>query len=303
MEHAHTTRWPSSVGAGPRGLIPALALLGLAGCPSTPPTLGGDSAHASTDDSTGGPPGAATGHTSGAATTQTPSGDSHDITTTGGDETTSFDADDTTGGNPGTDDGPAPLPDGGQCAAHDECESGRCFDLGILGGICGECVVDADCPAGGCTAPSATTQAPAVCNAGELGGGCETTDACTADLVCTLVLDVANVLATQTCGECGPEAACPGNQTCQPVYDVAATSGYWACVELGSLPNGSGCDLDGGNAACASGICATASYAGIAELGVCSECAGDEDCPGVACLAPEIDLARGLVAGVCEGDG
>jgi hypothetical protein len=44
---------------------------------------------------------------------------------------------------------------------------------------------------------------------------------------------------------------------------------------------------------------------GLLTLGVCSGCAGDEDCDtaaGETCEDPVVDLAEGLIAGGCVAD-
>ena len=44
------------------------------------------------------------------------------------------------------------------------CASGLCFLVPILGGWCGECLVDADCGNGGCTIPDPISSVGATCN-------------------------------------------------------------------------------------------------------------------------------------------
>jgi hypothetical protein len=210
----------------------------------------------------------------------------------------------TTIGGP-TDDGMMPVPDGGMCTEDAECESMQCFDGGLLGGICGECNEDADCPEGGCSVPNPLAGTPSTCNMGEMGGGCETTDVCMPDLVCALILDVPGVITASTCSQCETDADC-GKQLCAPTYNVSEISGFKSCVDPMSVADGLGCDLEGsGDMQCASGICAGADVMGFLELGVCSECENDENdmpvgCdPGQVCMEASVDLAMGLIAGVC----
>lgn len=228
------------------------------------------------------------------STGDTTSSDTTDGTDTGTTDGTSTDD----GGSSSSGDPPDLLPNGAQCSANEDCQSNECWLAGPLGGICGECNEDSDCPAGGCSAANVLTSEPSYCNMGELGEGCETSAACMPGLECGNVLEVPGILDANTCGECLDDTDCPG-QTCQPNYSVAELSGQYECVNLGSLPDGAGCDLTTGDAACTSGTCATADFMMLLELGVCSECANDTDCPGGTCQPAEIDLAMGLVPATC----
>lgn len=201
---------------------------------------------------------------------------------------------------------PEPMPNGATCEANEECESGFCFVVGILGGICGECNTDADCAdatGGGCSIPNPLAAPPqgAHCNMGEAGAGCMDSAICETDLQCAVILDVPGVLTASTCSECLTDADCMGD-LCSPTYDVLNLSGQLTCVAPGSVADGEGCDLDSGTGdmACLSGHCATADVMGLLQLGVCSECAVDGDCAdGETCMAPAVDLMSGLVAGTC----
>jgi len=211
------------------------------------------------------------------------------------------DDDDGTDTTPGTDvdDGTDPLPDGSTCTEDADCESTHCFVAGALGGICGECTSDADCDGGGCSLPNPLTSAPSTCNMGEVGGGCESDEICEEGLVCAEILNVPGILEAATCSVCDSDKLCAKGETCQPEYDVANISGQKVCAPDGSLEDGVGCDLETGAAACASGFCQPADIMGLLTLGVCSGCGSDDDCGGAACNPPEIDLAKGLVAGGC----
>lgn len=186
-----------------------------------------------------------------------------------------------------------PTPSSGQSCDDDaECQDGVCFHVGVLGGYCGECTSDADCPCGGCTHPSALLDPPggAVCNTGELGDGCQSTAVCQVSLTCEVVLDIPGVVTASSCSECGSDAACPGGQLCSVSIDLGALAGQRHCVAPGSQPLGSTCDHTGsGDQACASGMCVPANIMGLAEVGVCSECAHDGQCPGV-CAEPDYGL-------------
>jgi hypothetical protein len=246
------------------------------------------------------------------AGTCVPEGDVHDETTGGESPETDAESGSTatmglqTTGETATPDetGGQGLPDGEECTEDAQCESGMCFVASVVGGICGECLGDDDCDGGGCSIPNPFKDPPegAFCNMGEQGGGCESTDACQGDQVCALILDVPGIIEASTCSECLDSSQCDGEALCNPHYDVIELSGYNSCVAPGSVANGLGCTIgEEGSAACASGFCADASVRGLLNLGVCSECIEDGDCAdGETCLAPEVNLTSGLVAGVCS---
>lgn len=201
--------------------------------------------------------------------------------------------------------GTTPQPNGSMCASNDECESMMCFVVGPLGGICGDCLTDADCAAttgGGCSIPNplATPAQGASCNMGEPGGGCMSDDVCT-EGVCAVVLDVPGVLTASTCSECGSAADCMPDQLCSPTYDILNLSGENVCVDPGSVENGIGCTIGtDGDMACASGHCAVATALSVVMLGVCSECSDDSHCDaGETCQDAAIDLMMGLVPSMC----
>lgn len=104
--------------------------------------------------------------------------------------------------------------DGTSCTSDDECMSNNCYLVPFLGGTCGECNEDADCPDGGCTAPNVFDSGIAVCNVGEFGGGCETTSVCMPGLVCANVLDLLGLIQITTCGECDSSSDCSNGQIC-----------------------------------------------------------------------------------------
>jgi hypothetical protein len=195
------------------------------------------------------------------------------------------------------------LPNGSACELDEECESGSCYVVQLLGGLCGECKVDADCPGGGCTLPNPFAMPPtgSVCNDGGYGAGCMSDDACADDLQCATVIDVPGIIAVSTCGECIADADCDVGSVCAPdIALVGMINGVNRCVAEGSLSNGQSCDYaTSGDLSCASGHCAVADVMGFLLLGVCSECEADEDCLGLSCEPPIVDLDGGLFPGTC----
>jgi hypothetical protein len=185
------------------------------------------------------------------------------------------------------------------------CESGKCFVVPALGGFCGECLGDDDCPDGGCTVPNPVAGTGALCNLGKAGDGCESDAACNDPTAqdCSPVLQVPGIITVATCGECKTDADCPAQAPhCTPDYDIADFTGQKKCKAPDSVPNNAGCDADGtGNQACASGFCGEASVMGLLKLGICGECINDADCPvGQQCTDPAVDLdMSALIGSVC----
>ncbi|MCA9705588.1 MAG: hypothetical protein KDK70_07065 [Myxococcales bacterium] len=189
-------------------------------------------------------------------------------------------------------------PNGTNCSDGCDCMSNECFVVGALGGVCSDCDADGDCAdttGFGCNFGNPLTMVPAVCSeTGALGEGCETSDACAADLQCTTLIDVTGVISAATCSECETDADCSGGQLCAPTYDIENIAGHYRCVDPGSVPDDEGCDLSGGgsgNEQCDSGNCAPAAIEGVVVLGVCSPCNTNDDCPGMGtCELPALML-------------
>lgn len=191
------------------------------------------------------------------------------------------------------------LPGGMQCISDAECQ-GFCYVNPLFGGICGDCLEDSDC-AWGCNIPNPLGDPPtgATCGTGGPGEGCETNAACMGNLSCAHIIDVPGIFVVSTCGECSDDDDCP--ELCSPNVALEESGGSWSCVEAGSLPDGATCDLEGsGSAACENGFCAAASIMGVIELGVCSACLDDGDCPSGTCLSPQASLDGRIVAGSCS---
>jgi|JI10StandDraft_1071094.scaffolds.fasta_scaffold06259_2 hypothetical protein len=201
------------------------------------------------------------------------------------------------------------------------CDTGKCFST-AFGGRCGECVVDADCPAGGCSIPNVLAQTGSRCNMGEPAQGCMTDEICTDPAYgeCGTLLEVPSIFKLTTCGQCKAAADCPEDQpncapcpvdrpNCTPVLSLENFNGALECVADASVENNEGCSLvdddkDGapdGGAACKSGFCSVATTMLVVKLGICGECNADTDCPmDMTCMAPVIDLAgKKLIGSVC----
>jgi hypothetical protein len=189
-------------------------------------------------------------------------------------------------------------PNDSTCNEDCECASESCY-TSALGGLCGECTSDADCPGGGCTPPDPLTSPPvgAVCNDGGFAEGCETDAACQDPYICVNVIDVPGLLESNTCSECQSDADC-GGDLCSPEYAFPSIGGYWECVAPDSEGLGTACDFVGsGDQSCTSGFCAVADIMGILSIGVCSECEVDGDCLlAQVCVPAEVDIGSGALA-------
>lgn len=272
-------------------------LLALVACSPTSPTsddgghttttYGGTNASASSDvdDGTSGSPG------------DVDDGDA-DSDVDDGDDSEPNETDTTTSGSGPFDiGGLGDLPNGATCTHDQECSSGNCYLVPLLGGQCGECNQDSDCDGGGCTPPNPFEAWGSFCNAGELGGGCESDEACAGGLSCSTVLDLLGVIVVNRCGVCESDAAC-GDQICASLVDVSEFGGYRDCIDPSSLPQDAYCDLVGnGNDACGSGICSTVDIMGFAEIGACGECNDDSDCEFGTCNLGQFVLDNGTLLG------
>lgn len=211
----------------------------------------------------------------------------------------------TTGSNETADTEPQP---GVECTMNERCAAGACFVLPVLGGVCGECVDDSDCEFG-CSPPNYFAAPPlaSVCNMGMLGEGCQTTDVCVDDLLCTLIFDLPGIFEASTCSECATTDDCGGETVCNVSVRIEDLAGEKTCVDVGSVPDGEFCDLAGDGELACTNHCATADAMSLALFGVCSECRevdgvaqGCED--GQTCVLPTVDLLGdgAVVPGFCE---
>jgi hypothetical protein len=188
------------------------------------------------------------------------------------------------------------------CETHAECASGKCYQLALFGGFCGECLSDDDCM-WGCGLPAPLTDPPrgSTCDDGSMGAGCESDRACQDPPVCAEVLALPGIFVINGCSACASDDECADGQLCSPNYDgLSELERHWQCVEPGSQPLGAGCDLMGtGTQACASGSCVAADFSGLIELGICSSCAADDDCGMGTCAAPTVDTDGTITPGSC----
>jgi hypothetical protein len=250
------------------------------------PTVGPDTGSA--DDDSGSATVSASGQTMSASNSASDSGDT-------GSDGGPADSEESSGGPV------EPQPNGSPCDDNAECESGFCFEVMLLGGVCGECLVDADCPDGGCSLPNPIAMPPvgAVCNDGGPGDGCMTSDVCQDGLVCATILSAPPILEASTCSECIMDSDCEAPMLCSPTYDVLNVSGQKTCVMPGTVPNGEGCDFAGtGDMACMSGLCAAINIMDLLMVGICGDCEVDADCDmaaGEVCLPADVDTTTGVV--------
>ena len=169
----------------------------------------------------------------------------------------------------------APWPLAPSCDDAHQCPAGPCVLVAFFGATCGECSSSADCDAGGCTM-GPIFHGGSRCGSGDLGDGCETDADCNG-LACGGVVDLLGLVTRSTCGECLSDADCGALQLCAPRVDALTLAGHLACVGRGDLAIGEVCDPEQ-RGAC-DGSCAVVDFAGVAEIGVCSECAADSECP------------------------
>ena len=206
----------------------------------------------------------------------------------------------TTGGCVGT---PGNVALGGTCMDPCDCASGNCFEI-ALGSACSECTSDAQCMAGGgpgtCSADFTLDPPYARCTGGELGVMCQLgSGGCQPGLVCAQILDTMGFLPDYFCSECETSADCGAGLTCVPVVEyggIAISEGSLQCVPAASLADGALCPVLpsglGDGSVCVSGRCAVTDVAGlgIVQIGVCSQCGVDGDCPmGTACMGANVD--------------
>jgi hypothetical protein len=168
----------------------------------------------------------------------------------------------------------------------------------VLGGRCGECDEDADCPDGGCSSHNPYGVDVPSCNLGEQGGHCESDAACQPGLRCINVFEFWDVLFVDTCSACATDADCDGADICVAMFDIDEWAGSAQCLPPGTLAQDSHCDLEGsGEQACSSGICASVDVQNTDVIGACGECDDDSDCGGGVCVAGQLDTYFGLLTG------
>ncbi|MEX1367837.1 MAG: hypothetical protein AB1Z98_32210 [Nannocystaceae bacterium] len=270
-------------------LFTAAALMGLAcGDDGSPPAADSTGDASSGTTTSGSVSATSQGTNSGADTTAAGTSSS------GGNDDVSFVPADSSGGPL------PPQPNGSPCDGRENCESGYCYQVPTIGGVCSDCVVDSDCEMGTCSLD--VTLLYAVCTDGGIGVMCGSDEGCMGDLVCAELLDTGGIFPLDFCSECRDDVPCTGDQICSPVYDLAMFQGYLGCVDPSSVPNGGGCPVDGvvgDGTVCQSGLCGVATLAGVIPVGVCGECLTDMDCMGPqTCQPPAADMS-GLMPATC----
>lgn len=205
-------------------------------------------------------------------------------------------ADSTSASAPGSSTGAAPLADGEACIDSEDCAN-QCYFLPMIGGTCGECSADADCPGGGCSPPGFSEPALPLCNDGSLSSACETDDACQDSLSCSVVLDI-GTFAIRGCSSCSADEDCGEGEQCNMELELGSISGYRQCVAEASVEVGRTCSVD---VSCITGICSEVDLMSTV-VGVCSECREDSDCEaGSTCMGATVDMSTlSLIPGMCE---
>lgn len=199
----------------------------------------------------------------------------------------------------GSDGPPMPQPNGSQCGGGDECESGFCYSIPMLGGVCSECLTDTDCETGTC---SLDPVGYAVCTDGSIGVMCSSDEGCMGDLVCGELVNTGGLFDLNFCSECNDATPCAGDQVCSPVYDLDQFQGYLGCLDPGTVENGGGCPLNGftgDGTVCQSGLCGVADLFGVVPIGVCGECLTNMDCMDMQTCTPPMAGMSGLQGAVC----
>lgn len=248
----------------------SITLLLAAGCPAVvDPTPDAGDAGSTTEASSSSSTSAATpGTDTGSTTGPSPSADS----STGDAEGSSSSSGSDGPVNPGG------APVGAECDFPDDCESGACFLLGDLGGICSECDADRECEEGSCSL-SFLTVPYGLCAAGGQGAGCISDASCEPGLSCF------NLPGFRTCAGCDSDDDCAGDTLCSypdPTSPVGRT-----CVAPGSIADGEFCWIDpdhDADATCENDHC---NQVGESAIGLCGECRNDFDCPGGSCVIPD----------------
>jgi hypothetical protein len=191
---------------------------------------------------------------------------------------------------------PMPQPNGSMCSDARECESGFCYQIPMLGGVCSECLTDTDCDTGTCSLDPQAFYA--VCTDGSIGVMCSSDEGCMGDLVCAELIDTGGLFNANFCSECNDSTPCPMGQICSPVYDLASFQGYMACMDPSTVPNGGGCPVGDGTV-CQSGICSVANLLGLIPIGVCGECLDAMDCMAMEMCIPAMADMSGLQGSMC----
>ncbi|MFV8751367.1 hypothetical protein ACNOYE_12550 [Nannocystaceae bacterium ST9] len=185
------------------------------------------------------------------------------------------------------------------CTSDEECgPGGSCYVVPFVGGVCGECNEDIDCPSGGCTPPNPSLGTGPVCNQGEFGAGCESDEVCADGLQCGTAIDLVGLITIESCGTCLADQDCLDDQICAPLVALTEFYGVKDCIAPNSLAQNSYCDLnEAGEQACASGICSSVDIQGLAQIGACGECNVGADCPSGLCMPGAFVVDTGELLG------
>lgn len=199
---------------------------------------------------------------------------------------------------PDTSDTAGPGNLGDMCADDGDCADDLfCYGLPGLGGICSECGGDSDCDGGNCTFNGMWF----ACGEGNAGEMCETDDACADGLYCAEIVNVGGLFAGNFCSECAEDAHCADGQLCAPEFELMGAmgpEGQRVCIDAGTHPQDSLCDLGGSGDEQCEGFCTEVDIMMLITLGVCGECESDEDCMGGTCTPAAFGF--GLEGSTCN---
>lgn len=279
--------------------VATLLMTSMPGCADRETTSSGTESETGSASETSGTTGTSGETTAGPTDTDT------STSSTTEEPTTSTGQDFLTTGPDSTSTGPdGPLPNGAQCMADSECESGNCYIIPMVLGVCSECNEDSDCPMDKASCSLDFLAMQATCVAPEPGAQCESTETCMAggeELYCEPLLPgVLGGLLPSTCGECSDDSDCEDGQLCNQNLDLTGFAGYYECIDPGTVDNNAFCNT---NEACTSGHCNDTEFEGLPlplSLGICGECASDGDCMGNSTCVPGSLSMGGAMGSTCQ---
>lgn len=277
--------------------VATLLMTSMPGCADRETTSSGTESETGSASETSGTTGTSGETTAGPTDTDT------STSSTTEEPTTSTGQDFLTTGPDSTSTGPdGPLPNGAQCMADSECESGNCYIIPMVLGVCSECNEDSDCPPEKASCSLDVLSMQAQCVVPEPGAQCESDATCMAggeELYCEGVIPGLELFLPNTCGECRDDNDCENGQLCNSNIDIMSFGGYKACVDPGSVDNDGFCSS---NEVCSSGHCNETAFEGLPipiSFEICGECSTDEDCMGGTCVPGSVSMG-GAMGSTCQ---